>query len=106
MTFVSTSIELTGEDTANITGDLTLNGVTQAIVSNIVLNAQAAEYPCLPFQGKAAIGLGATATLIRSDYDLGMFSPFIPDKISLTISIEAVAAVLAVNYSLKAAAAQ
>lgn len=86
-------IERTGEDTANITGDLTLNGVTKSVVLNTVLNAQTAEYPFPPLKGKAAIGLDATATLIRSDYSLGMFAPFIPDKIPLTISIEAVAAV-------------
>jgi polyisoprenoid-binding protein YceI len=92
VTFVSTAIELTGDDTANITGDLTLNGVTQSVVLDTVLNAQTAEYPFPPFQGRAAIGLEATATLIRSDYNLGMFAPFIPDEIPLTISIEAVAA--------------
>ena len=93
MTFVSTTIGLTGDDTANIIGDLTLNGRVQSVVLNSVLNAQAAENPFPPFKGKAAIGLDATATLIRSDYDLGMFALFIPDEITLTISIEAVAAV-------------
>ena len=93
MTFVSTTIGLTGDDTANITGDLTLNDVTLAIISNTVLNAQVDEYPFPPFKRKAAIGLDATATLIRSDFSLGMFAPFIPDEIPLTISIEAVAAV-------------
>jgi polyisoprenoid-binding protein YceI len=93
VTFVSTSIERTGEDTANITGDLTLNGVTKSVVLNTVLNAQTAEYPFSPFKGKAAIGLDATATLIRSDFSLGMFATFIPDEVPLTISIEAVAAV-------------
>jgi polyisoprenoid-binding protein YceI len=93
VTFVSTSIERNGEDTANITGDLTLNGVTKSVVLNTVLNAQTAEYPFPPFKGKAAIGLDATATLIRSDFSLGMFATFIPDEVPLTISIEAVAAV-------------
>jgi polyisoprenoid-binding protein YceI len=92
VTFTSTAIEVTGDDTANITGDLSLNGVTKTVVLDAVLNAQTDEYPFPPFQGKKALGLDATATLIRSDYNLGMFAPFIPDEIPLAISIEAVVA--------------
>ena len=92
VTFVSTAIELTGEETANITGDLTLNGVTKSIVLDAKLNAITEEYPFPPHQGKKAMGVDATVTLIRSDYNLGMFAPFVSDEIPLTISIEAVAA--------------
>ncbi len=92
VTFVSTSIEVTGDDTANITGDLTLNGVTKAVVLETVLNATTEEYPFPPHQGKKAMGLDATGTLLRSDFNLGMFAPFIPEEVPLTISIEAVAA--------------
>lgn len=92
VTFVSTTIELTGEETANITGDLTLNGVTKSVVLDAKLNAITDEYPFPPFQGKKAMGVDATVTLIRSDYNLGMFAPFVSDEIPLTISIEAIAA--------------
>lgn len=92
VTFVSTAIEVTGDDTANITGDLSLNGVTKSVVLDAVLNAQTDEYPFPPYQGKKGVGFDATTTLIRSDYNLGMFAPFIPDEIPLTISIEAIAA--------------
>ena len=92
VTFVSTGIEQTGDETANITGDLTLNGVTKSIVLDAKLNASTDEYPFPPYQGKKAMGFDATTTLIRSEYNLGMFAPFITDEIPLTISIEAVAA--------------
>ncbi|MEJ6398023.1 YceI family protein [Yoonia sp. 208BN28-4] len=92
VTFESTSIEVTGETTANITGDLTLNGVTKSVVLETVLNQMTEEYPFPPYQGRKAMGLDATTTLMRSDYNLGMFTPFIPDEIPVTISIEAVAA--------------
>lgn len=92
VTFASTSIEVTGENTANITGDLTLNGVTKEVVLDTVLNQQTDSYPIPPFEGRAAIGLNATTTLIRSDYNLGAFTPFIPDEIPVTISLEAMAA--------------
>lgn len=92
VTFVSTGIEVTGEGTALITGDLTLNGVTKEVVLDAVLNAQTDSYPVPPFEGRAAIGVNATTTLIRSDYNLGAFTPFIPDEIPVMISIEAIAA--------------
>lgn len=92
VTFQSTSIEQTGDDTANITGDLTLNGVTKSVVLDAKLNAITDEYPFPPYQGRKAMGVDATVTLIRSDYNLGMFAPFVADEIPLTISIEAVAA--------------
>lgn len=91
VTFTSTGIEVTGEDTAIITGDLSLNGVTKSVALDAKLNAQTAEYPFPPYQGKPAIGVDATTTLNRSDYDLGQFAPFIPEEIPVTISIEAVA---------------
>lgn len=92
VTFASTSIEVTGEDTAVITGDLTLNGVTKSVALDAKLNAATEEYPFPPYQGRAAIGVDATTTLIRSDYNLGQFAPFIPEEIPVTISIEAVTA--------------
>lgn len=92
VSFVSTGIEVTGDDTAVITGDLSLNGVTKSVALDAKLNAKTDEYPFPPYQGRAAIGVDATTTLIRSDYNLGMFAPFIPEEIPVTISIEAVAA--------------
>ncbi|MGA9434430.1 MAG: YceI family protein, partial [Roseobacter sp.] len=55
-----------------------------------VLNAAVAEYPFPPTQGRPAIGLTATTTVIRSDYGLGMFAPLIADEVNLTIDIEAI----------------
>ena len=87
--FTSTSIELTGEKTALISGDLTLNGVTKEVVLDANLNAITDAYPFPPYQGKKAAGFNATTTLLRSDFDLGLFAPFIGDEIDLKISIEA-----------------
>ena len=85
VTFTSTSIEVTGDNTALITGDLTLNGVTKSVVLDTVLN-QAAEHP---MSNNAALGITATTTLIRTDYDVGNFAPFVSDEVEVTISLEA-----------------
>ena len=89
VTFVSTAIEVTGEKTAKITGDLTLNGVTQAVVLDTMMNAQADAYPLPPFEGKPALGFTATTTLLRSTFNLGNYVPFISDEVPVTINFEA-----------------
>lgn len=89
VTFTSTNIEVTGERTALITGDLSLNGVMRAVVLDATLNQITEAYPFPPFSGKPAIGVSATTSLRRSDFDLGMFAPFIGDRVDLEISIEA-----------------
>ncbi|MFT6105371.1 MAG: polyisoprenoid-binding protein YceI [Paracoccaceae bacterium] len=90
VTFNSTSIEVTGEKTALITGDLTLNGVTKAVVLDAQLNAMTDNYPFPPNQGKKGMGFTATSMVVRSDFNLGMFAPFVGDEVELMISIEAI----------------
>lgn len=89
VTFTSTSIEVTGEKTAKITGDLTLNGVTKPVVLETTLNTQADAYPLPPFEGKPALGFSATATILRSEFNLGNYVPYISDEVKLQMSFEA-----------------
>ena len=88
VTFTSTGIEVTGENTALITGDLTLNGVTKEVVLDTTLN-QAGEHP---MEGKPWLGFVATTTLVRSDYNVGAFAPYVSDEVELEISLEAMKA--------------
>ena len=88
VTFASTGIEVTGEKTAKITGDLTLNGITKPVVLDAVLN-QTGDHP---MANKPWAGFSATTTLLRSDYGLGTFAPVIGDEVALEISIEAMQA--------------
>lgn len=85
VTFKSTSIEVTGEKTAKITGDLTMNGITKPVVLDAVLN-QVGEHPMAK---KPWAGFSASTTVLRSDYDVGNFAPFISDEVKVNISIEA-----------------
>lgn len=88
VTFTSTGIEVTGENTARITGDLTLNEVTKSVVLEAKLN-QVGDHPManMPWAG-----FDATTTLLRSDYNLGTFAPFVSDEVQVQISIEAMKA--------------
>lgn len=88
VSFTSTTIEVTGEKTALITGDLTINGVTKPVVLDAVLN-QAGQHP---MENKPWAGFSATTSVLRSDFNLGMFAPYISDEVAIQISIEAVKA--------------
>ena len=88
ITFVSTGIEVTSDNTALITGDLTMNDVTKSVVLETTLN-QAAPYPFGPKQGTPTLGLDATTTLLRSDFNLGAFAPAVSDEVEVVISLEA-----------------
>ena len=85
VTFTSTGIDVTGDTTAQITGDLTLNGVTKSVVLDATLN-QANDHP---MEGKPWAGFDATTTLLRSDFNVGNFAPFVSDEVEVRISIEA-----------------
>jgi polyisoprenoid-binding protein YceI len=89
VTFKSTAVEVTGEKTGKITGDLTLNGVTKSVVLDAVLNNQTDAYPLPSFEGKPALGFSATTSVLRSDYNLGAFVPFVSDEVKVQISFEA-----------------
>ncbi len=85
VSFTSTGIEVTGDSTANITGDLTLNGVTKPVTLAATLT-QTGDHP---MEGKPWAGFNASTTLVRSEFELGMFAPYVSDEVEVQISIEA-----------------
>lgn len=85
VTFTSTSIEVTGDDTALITGDLSMNDVTKSVVLDAKLNKADTH----PMANKAWLGFDATTTLKRSDFGVGAFAPVVSDEVEVMISIEA-----------------
>ena len=88
VSFTSTAIEVTGEDTAKITGDLSMNDMTKSVVLDAKLNKVGDH----PMAGKPWMGFDATTTLMRSDFGLGAFAPAVSDKVEVTISVEAMKA--------------
>ncbi|MBT0957079.1 polyisoprenoid-binding protein [Alphaproteobacteria bacterium KMM 3653] len=85
ITFASTGIEVTGEGTALITGDLTMNDVTKPVVLDAKLNASAVH----PMSGAPYAGFDAVTSVNRSDFGLGAFAPAVGDEVEIMISIEA-----------------
>ena len=85
VTFTSTGIEITGDTTAKITGDLSMNDVTKSVV----LDAQLNKAETHPMAGTPWLGFNATTTLLRSDFGLGAYAPVIGDEVEVFISVEA-----------------
>ena len=86
MTFRSTAIEVTGEKTADITGDLTLHGVTKPVVLKTVLNKVGPN----PMSKKDQAGFSATTTIKRSDFGIDQSIPLVGDEVDIRIEVEAV----------------
>lgn len=84
MTFKSTAVEVTGENTANITGDLTLLGVTKPVVLAVTHNKSGKH----PFGDKYVSGFSATATLKRSDFGMNYGLPMVGDEVKIHIEVE------------------
>ncbi len=85
VTFASTGIEVTGENTAKITGDLSMNGVTKAVVLDATLNKADTH----PMADKPWLGFDAQTMVKRSDFGLGAFAPAVSDEVEIRISVEA-----------------
>lgn len=86
VTFTSTGIEVTGDNTARITGDLSMNGKTKSVVLDAKLNL-VKGHPMK--EGQPWAGFDATTTLLRSDFGVDKFAPFVSDEVEVRISIEA-----------------
>ena len=79
--FVSTRVALTG-NTATITGNLTLKGVTHPVT----LNARFIGAGVNPLSKKQTIGFQATTTIQRSQWGVSYGLPVVSDKVDLTIN--------------------
>jgi len=86
MTFKSTAIEVTGEDTAKITGDLTILGVTKPVVLDAKLNKAGAH----PMDAERYVaGFSATTTIDRTDFGMDYAAPALGAEVDIEIYAEA-----------------
>jgi polyisoprenoid-binding protein YceI len=91
LTFESTSVRETGSDTFEITGDLTMHGVTKPIT----LKAEVQGTETDPW-GNERVGLEITGKLDRSDWEmkfnqaLGSGNLLVSDTVKLALDISAI----------------
>ena len=80
-------IKITGKNTADITGNLTIRDITKAVV----LAAQLQKSGKHPFFKRDTLGFKATTHILRSDYGLRAYLPDVGDKVDIEIQAEAIA---------------
>lgn len=86
MTFKSTAIKVTGDNTANITGDLTLLGVTKPVTLNVTHNKSGTH----PYTGKHVAGFSATGVVKRSEFGMNYGLPGVADDVHLRLEVEGI----------------
>ncbi len=85
ITFVSTGVTKTGDDTADVAGDLTLLGVSKPVVFAAKLNKMGPN----PFAPDVMVaGFDLTGDINRSDFGMGFGVPAIGEIVPVTISLE------------------
>lgn len=87
ITFKSTGIAVTGEKTADITGDLTIKGVTKPVVLKTTFN-NAGPHPMNPAESRA--GFSATTSFKRSDFGINYGIPAVGDDVEVRIEVESI----------------
>jgi polyisoprenoid-binding protein YceI len=88
ITFTSTKVEETGENSLKITGDLTIHGVTRPVTLDAKVNKIGIfEIPGV-IKAQAA-GFDATTVIRRSDFGVTKYVPAVSDEIPVRITLDA-----------------
>ena len=84
--FKSTSFKKTGAKTYEVTGDLSLHGVTKSVVLNATLNGTTVN----PMNKKTVAGFKVTGTIKRSDFGIATGFPAgaLSDEVALNANAE------------------
>lgn len=78
--FVSTGVKADGNN-AEISGDLTIHGVTKPVVLSAAFDAAGVN----PFSKKLTVSFNGTTTIKRSDFGIGAAVPLVGDEVELKI---------------------
>ena len=84
ITFKSTQIKAVDPHTLEVTGDLTIHGVSKPVTLKVE-RVGAGKGP----MGGSAVGLETTFKINRSDFDMKNMLNAIPDEVMLIVSLEA-----------------
>ncbi len=86
ITFKSKEIKVTGKNTGEAHGDLTMLGVTKPVILRITLNK--ADYHMMT--GSYVAGFSAEATVKRSEFGMNYGIPMVGDEVKLLVHTEGV----------------
>jgi len=80
----STGIEITGENTGVMTGDLTLHGETHPVIINVTFNGGGNDR----LRGAYIIGMSASAIIDRNDFGVDRYGGIVGDMVEIAIEAE------------------
>jgi len=83
--FKSTSVKKTGDAQYEVTGDLTLHGVTKSIVVTMDMTGTGQG-----MQGETRIGFQTSFTVHREDYDMNTMPGAAGDDVKIMVALEAI----------------
>lgn len=85
ITFKSSKMTFEGNQPVSLVGDLTIKGVTKPVTLTLT------HFLCMPHPmlKVVACGANATASIKRSDFNMGKGVPYVSDEIALSLAIEA-----------------
>jgi len=84
MTFVTTSVQSTGENTFDLTGDLTMRGVTKPVTLSGKVTGMITDRR----SQKLKAGVRLSTTINRKDYNVGTEMGMVGDEVEITIRME------------------
>jgi len=87
ITFESSDIDVTGQNTGKLTGDLTLHGQTHPVTLDVTFN-KVAPHPVPSYDGRLTAGFSARGTIERSRWGVDAFVPNVGDEMKLFIEVE------------------
>lgn len=82
--FRSNGIEITGDNTGVMTGDLTMHGTTKPISMTVKFNGGGFDR----LRGAYVVGMSGHATVSRRDFGVSRFGFLVSDKVELEIEAE------------------
>ena len=84
ITFKSTKVEANGDNTFDVTGDLTILGTTKPVTLATTIN-KAGNHP---LRNVPTVGVSASTRIMRSEWGLGAYVPAVSDEVELSIEVE------------------
>lgn len=84
-TFVSHAVNLKDKEHAEVSGVLTVHGVSKPVTLQVKLN----RYAVSPMTDKLTAGFTATAQIKRSEFGITTYLPGLGDEVELAIEVEA-----------------
>lgn len=85
ITFKSDKLRFAGDKLVAVEGVLTIKGIAKPVTLTL------SSFLCMPHPilKKDACGATATATVKRTDFNMGKYAPYVSDEVALTIPVEA-----------------